>query len=104
MLQEFKQLKACTQLVHSHSQSIAKLETQIGQIANALNRREDGRLPSQPTVNPKNTFEVGSGSQPHDVYHEQANIVVTLRNGHEIETRPEEPKHNLRKPTTHPEG
>ncbi|XXG44753.1 hypothetical protein AAC387_Pa02g0021 [Persea americana] len=55
-------------------------------------------------VNPKNTFEVASGSQPNDIYHEQANIVVTLRNRHEIETRPEEPKHNLREPTAHPKG
>ncbi|XXG55304.1 hypothetical protein AAC387_Pa03g3002 [Persea americana] len=104
VLQELKELKAYTQLVHSHSQSIAKLETQIRQIANALNRREEGRLPSQPTVNPKNTFEVGNGLQPKDTYHEQANIVVTLRNGHEIETRPKEPKHDLRQHTSHPKA
>jgi uncharacterized coiled-coil protein SlyX len=28
--------------VNSHSQSIAKLETQMGQMANTLNRREEG--------------------------------------------------------------
>jgi len=33
--------------VNSHSQSIAKLEAQMGQIANTLNMREDGKLPSQ---------------------------------------------------------
>jgi predicted phage tail protein len=32
--------------VNSHSQSIAKLETQMGQMANTLNRREEGKLPS----------------------------------------------------------
>ena len=57
VLKKLKKLKASTQLVHSHSQSIAKVETQIGQIANTLNRRDEGRLPSQPSVNPKNTFE-----------------------------------------------
>jgi hypothetical protein len=34
------------QTVNSHSQSIAKLETQLGQMANTLNRREEGKLPS----------------------------------------------------------
>ena len=62
MLQGPKEVKVCTQLVHSHSQSIARLETQIGEITNALNKREEGRLPSQPMVNPKNTFDVGSDS------------------------------------------
>jgi hypothetical protein len=32
--------------VNSHSQSISKLETQMGQMANTLNRREEGKLPS----------------------------------------------------------
>jgi hypothetical protein len=35
-----------TQTVNSHSQSIAKLEAQVGQISNTLNRREEGKLPS----------------------------------------------------------
>jgi methyl-accepting chemotaxis protein len=33
-------------IVNSHSQSIAKLETQVGQMVNTLNRREKGKLPS----------------------------------------------------------
>ena len=101
MLQE---LKASTQLVHFHSQSIAKVEAQIGQIANTLDRREEGCLPSQPTINPKNTFEVGSGSQPNDTYHEQAKMIVTLRNGREVETRPKEPKKDVQEPSTNPKG
>jgi uncharacterized coiled-coil protein SlyX len=40
------------QTVNSHSQSIAKLETQMGQMANTLNRREEGKLPSQLVMNP----------------------------------------------------
>ena len=42
-----------SQTVNLHSQSIAKLETQMGQVANALNKREEGKLSSQPVVNPK---------------------------------------------------
>jgi archaellum component FlaC len=32
-------------ILNSHTQSIAKLESQMGQIVNTLNRREEGRLP-----------------------------------------------------------
>jgi hypothetical protein len=35
-----------TQLLHSHSQSIVKLEAQVRQIANTLNMRDQGKLPS----------------------------------------------------------
>jgi hypothetical protein len=35
-----------TQIVNLHSQSIAKLEAQVEQIANTLNRKEEGKLPS----------------------------------------------------------
>lgn len=76
----------------------------MGQIATALNKTEDGRLPSQPTINPKNTFEVGSRSQAHETYHEQAKVVVTLRNGREVETRPEEPKKDARESDPNPKG
>jgi uncharacterized coiled-coil protein SlyX len=39
------------QTVNSHSQPIAKFEAQMGQIANTLNKREEGTLPSQPMAN-----------------------------------------------------
>ena len=55
-------------------------------------------------VNPKNTFEVGSGLHPNDTYHEQAKMVVTLRNGGEVETRPVELKQGVREPSTNPMG
>jgi hypothetical protein len=50
--------------VNSHSQSIAKLEAQVGQIANTLNRREEGKLPSQLVLNPKGLYMV-EGSTSH---------------------------------------
>jgi len=40
-------------IVDSHSQSIAKLETQLGQLAIAVGKREEGKLLSHPIQNPK---------------------------------------------------
>ena len=53
VLQALKGLEVNTQVLHSHTQSIAKLEIQIGQLATAFNKREEGKLPSQPISNPK---------------------------------------------------
>ncbi|KAI5667329.1 hypothetical protein M9H77_17182 [Catharanthus roseus] len=61
--------KSMTQILDSHTQSIAKLETQIGQLANAISRRDEGKLPSHPIENPR----------AND--HEQAKAVITIRNG-----------------------
>ncbi|GFZ16752.1 hypothetical protein Acr_26g0000220 [Actinidia rufa] len=55
----------------------------MGQLANALSRRDEGKLPSQSVANPKGQYEV------HDI---QAKAIMTLRAGHEIDTRPEEEK------------
>ncbi|GFZ01221.1 hypothetical protein Acr_14g0008560 [Actinidia rufa] len=67
-LQSFEVTNQTTsQLLSSHTQSIAKLETQMGQLANALSRRDEGKLPSQSVANPKGQYEV------HDIHgHEQA--------------------------------
>ena len=54
-----------SQIVNSHSQSIAKLETEVGQMANTLNRREEGKLPSQPVANPKGLYMVNKETSPH---------------------------------------
>lgn len=57
------------------SQAISKLEVQVGQIANALNEREQGRFPSQPLVNLRGQFEK----------HETMKAVITLRSGKKID-------------------
>ena len=44
------------QIVDSHSQSIAKLETQLGQLAIAISKREEGKLPSYLVENQKPTI------------------------------------------------
>ncbi|KAI5648393.1 hypothetical protein M9H77_34398 [Catharanthus roseus] len=67
------------QILDSHTQSIAKLETQIGQLANAISRRDEDKLPSHPMENPRAN------------YHEQAKAVITLRNGKLIDNKVGEP-------------
>ena len=51
--------------VNSHSQSIAKLETLVRQMANTLNMREEGKLPSQSVVNPKGQYMVNEDTSHH---------------------------------------
>jgi uncharacterized coiled-coil protein SlyX len=70
--------------VNSHSQSIAKLETQMGQMANTLNRREEGKLPSQPVVNPKRLYMVNATS-----HLEQVESITTLRSGKLVDNQVE---------------
>ena len=53
ILKALERLEVNTQILNSHTQSIAKLETQIGQLATAFSRREEGKLPSQPENNPR---------------------------------------------------
>ncbi|XP_058216378.1 uncharacterized protein LOC131327297 [Rhododendron vialii] len=87
MRADCQQMKADSQLLYSHSQSIAKMETQVGQLANALNHRDEGKLPSQPVANPRGMHHIDNSQG-----HEQAKLVVTLRNGRDVETRPEKVK------------
>ncbi|KAI5654857.1 hypothetical protein M9H77_32044 [Catharanthus roseus] len=79
VLSALKDLEVKTQILDSHTQSIAKLETQIGQLDNAISRRDEGRLPSHPIENPRTN------------YHEQAKAVITLRSGKEVDNKVGEP-------------
>ncbi|KAI5660512.1 hypothetical protein M9H77_29305 [Catharanthus roseus] len=72
-------LEVKTQIIDSHTQSIAKLETQICQLANAISRRDERKLPSHPIENPRAN------------YHEQAKAVITLRNGKLVDNKVREP-------------
>ncbi|KAI5654833.1 hypothetical protein M9H77_32020 [Catharanthus roseus] len=54
-------------------------ETQIGQLANAISRRDEGKLPSHPIENPRAN------------YHEQAKAVITIRNGKLVDNKVGEP-------------
>ncbi|XP_060974176.1 uncharacterized protein LOC133039325 [Cannabis sativa] len=70
-LQQFMQ--STQQIMQNQSQSIAKLETQLGQLANAVTEREKGRFPSQPIPNPKGQYEVGVPS-----HKEEANDILEV--------------------------
>jgi uncharacterized coiled-coil protein SlyX len=76
-----------SQTVNSHSQSISKLEAQVRQIANTLNRREEGKLPSQPVINPKGLYMVNETS-----HLEQIQAITTLQSGRVVDNHVEEKK------------
>jgi hypothetical protein len=79
-------LEANTQLLNSHSQSIAKLEGQVGQLTNAFNQIKEGKLPSHPIANPKGQYMV-DGSASGSTTHEQVQAVTTLRSGRTIDNQ-----------------
>ena len=68
-------------MINANTQSITKLEFQAGQIANALTRRDEGRLPGQVVGNPKG--QCGIEENPH----EHAKDITTLRSGKMINNR-----------------
>ncbi|KAG5547562.1 hypothetical protein RHGRI_013300 [Rhododendron griersonianum] len=89
VLQKLQGLESTSQQCNSNTQSIARLESQIGQLANAFSEREEGKLPSQPVSNPRGQFQVDHQQAPNH-YEEQAKAVIALRSGRVIETRPTE--------------
>jgi hypothetical protein len=52
VLTSLSKFESQTQILNSHSQSIAKLEVQIGQLAKSFNEREIGKCSSPPIINP----------------------------------------------------
>ncbi|XP_026445200.1 uncharacterized protein LOC113345735 [Papaver somniferum] len=66
-----------------NDQRLASLELKLGQICDALNEREKGKLPSQFQQNPKSTFQA-STSACNESSHDQLNAVTTLRSGRVI--------------------
>ncbi|XP_058082476.1 uncharacterized protein LOC131230589 [Magnolia sinica] len=51
----------------------------------------EGKFPSQPVVNPKGQYEIGSNSN-QEQYHEQAKSIITLRSGKQIENKVDMPR------------
>jgi hypothetical protein len=70
--------------MNSHSQAIAKLEVQMGQMANTHNKREGGKLPSQPVANPRGHYIV------EDSKHQQVQAITTLRSGRRVDNHVQE--------------
>ncbi|KAL5572373.1 hypothetical protein UlMin_021970 [Ulmus minor] len=63
-------MQSTQQVLHSNSQAISKLETQLGQLATAVGEREKGKFPSQPIPNPKALLDLGASVNllPYSVY------------------------------------
>ena len=62
----------------AQQQSIARLEAQIGQIAESTMRRELGQFPSQPIANPRNN---PPNLPPQNPQFENAKAISELRSG-----------------------
>ncbi|XP_026400597.1 uncharacterized protein LOC113296509 [Papaver somniferum] len=74
----------------NNAQAISNLETQISQLSNRLNDKEDETFPSQTTPNPKGVNQGNrSGSSNHN---EHVRAVITLRSGKTLENSAEPPK------------
>ena len=69
-------------MMNNHNQAINRLEVQIGQLANSLNERQKGTLPSQPLPNPKNLFPI---HEAEDIISKQCNTIHILRSGKQVD-------------------
>jgi hypothetical protein len=69
-----------------NTQTISKLETQVGQLASHLGERNKGKLPSQPANNPK---ACTIGSAPNQ---EHVHAIVTLRSEKRVDNHVDEPE------------
>jgi len=67
-------------------QAIAKMEGQIGQLANQIGEREKGKFPSQPAPNPKGKFVIGGSSAP-SYGQEHVQAITTLRTGKQVDNQ-----------------
>jgi hypothetical protein len=77
-----------------NTQAFAKMETQIGQIANHLVEREKGKLPSQPVPNLKLQFHRGSSLNAVQGQ-ENVQAIVSLRSGRQVDNQVVLPEENL---------
>jgi len=71
-------------MMNNHNQAINSLEVQISQLANSLNERQKGALPSQPLPNPKNSFPI---PEAEDITLKQCNTVHILRSGKQVDNQ-----------------
>jgi hypothetical protein len=85
-----------------NTQAIAKIETQIGQIASHLGEREKGKFPSQPVPNPKALTIENSSNFSHG--HEQVQSIVTLRSGGQVDNKVGQEEEDLVMPQSKESG
>ena len=109
LLQAFQEVKTsnqnafekCSQILSSHTQSIVKLESQMGQLAEAISRKPEGTLPSQVVMNPKGKDQI-TGGLFYAESQQQAKFVMALRSGREyhVESRERESRERIEEPET----
>jgi hypothetical protein len=58
LLTSLSKFESQTQILNSHSQSIAKLEVQPGQLAKSFSEREIGKCSSPPVISPRSGWVV----------------------------------------------
>nr|ABD63180.1 F7F22.15, related [Asparagus officinalis] len=73
-------MQSTGQMLNSNTQAIARLESQLSQLASAVSEREKEKFPSQPVVNPNNT---GCSSS----YEAQVNAIHSLRSGRQVDNQ-----------------
>ncbi|KAJ8629808.1 hypothetical protein MRB53_023131 [Persea americana] len=83
------------QSLNTNTQSIAKLEYQMGQLANSLSARDKGTFPSQPEPNPKGQVV----HDPKGKVPEQVKSIIILRSGTQIDNNVELPKESKKTPS-----
>jgi hypothetical protein len=80
--QSISDVKSATMV---NTQVIAKLEMQMGQLANHLGERDKEKFPSQPKPNPK-AFAIGnSSSSVHGQEQEHVQAIVTLKLSRQVD-------------------
>ncbi|KAI5648404.1 hypothetical protein M9H77_34409 [Catharanthus roseus] len=85
VLSALKSLKVKRQILDSHTQSIAKLETQIGQLANAISRRDEGKLSESSNRKPRANYH--EQAMLESGIYKQAKALITLRNGKLVDNK-----------------
>jgi hypothetical protein len=60
----------------------------LGQIANTLNRREEGKLPSKTVANPNGHYTIEEVTS----YHQQVLAIATLQSGRRVDNHVQEKK------------
>ena len=73
VLQALEGLEMNTQLLHLYTQTIVKLETQVGQLAEAITRTEHGALASKVIKNPR-TQPGPANIKSLNQFHEQVKL------------------------------
>jgi hypothetical protein len=81
--QAIQEMRGSTQM---NTQTISKLENQVGQLETHVGEREKGKFLSQPIPNPKGQYDINnSSSSTH--YQEHVQSITILMSGRQIDNQ-----------------